>query len=250
MICKRCGQDKEPDKYNTSICVDCAKAERNRRSYKRRHQEGWMDEAKEAGLVVWQQQPGETQLEYAVWMLYRDSYPGIKPTYRELAEKAGTTYENVKSIASRWNFQARMQEWIAECDKITIAERQQAILDMNEDHIDMARRLRAKMSDAINCIRPDEVKPSEISSLMKIATDLERKANIDSQAQELMIMDQKTPEAVQAKKQTKKDDLQEVVDILVNTGALGNVTQIGVKETREVVAIDDTGNKIAITQEE
>ena len=43
---------------------------------------------------------------------------------------------------------------------------------------------------------------------------------------------------------TKKDDLAEVVKILMESGALGSITQIGVRETttRETVLVDSNGN--------
>lgn len=239
--CRRCGQIKEPDKTDKHLCVDCAKAERNRYSYLRRHQGDWMAAAKDAGIDVWLQQPGETQHEYTIWTIFRDAYPGRKLTYAEVAERAATTKAFVATVAQRWDFQARMQAWMAECDRITMLQRREEILHMNREHIDMAQTLRDKLSQAIERIDPTTLKPSDIGTLMRTAAELERKARVDELAQEEIRRDiVKGADNPNIKKSpTKVEDLGEVVKILMNAGALGNVKQIGVRQTTEIIAKED-----------
>lgn len=253
--CRRCGQEKPADDKDKHLCVDCAKAERNRYSHLRRNQGDWMARAEDAGIDVWLQQPGETQHEYTIWTVYRDAYPGRKLTYAEVAERAATTVNFVRTCAQRWSFEARMQAWMAECDRITMQQRREEILNMNREHIEMAQAIRGKLSRAIECINPETVKPSEIASLMRTATELERKARVDELAQEEIVRDMakgngENPEL--KKSPTKESDLGEVVSILLQAGALGSVTQIGVRETttREIVAKDDTGNAVSLIQED
>lgn len=252
--CPRCSMTKVAHHIDRHLCVDCAKAENNRYSYQRMHQDDWMETAKEAGLDLWVQQPGETQWEYTVWSAYRDSYPGRKPTYSDVARQLGTTYNVVKKVAQRWSFPVRMQAWMAECDKITLLQRRQEVLDMNKDHVDMAARLRAKLSQAIDDIKPEELKPSEIASLARLASDMERKARTDTIAQEEMrrelLTDTENPELKRSA--TKQSDLSEVVGILLKAGALGDTTQIGVRQTQttEVVVKDADSNSSSITVEE
>ena len=252
--CQRCGQTKPRHHIDQHLCVDCVKAENNRITYYRRHQENWMDVAKEAGLDPWLQQPGETQWEFTVWTVYRDSYPGKKPKIADVARQLGTTYTVVQKIAQRWSFPVRMQAWMQECDRITLLQRRQEVLDMNKDHVDMAARLRAKLSTAIDRIDPTTLKPGEISSLAKLAAEMERKARIDTIAQEEMrrdmMIDTENPEL--KKSPTKTNDLSEVVGILLKAGALGDITTIGVKETKttQVVVGDNEGNLCGIETEE
>lgn len=213
-----------------------------------------MDVAKEAGLDLWSQQPGETQWEWTVWQAYRDSYPGKRASYTDIARQLGTTYNVVKKIAQRWNFPVRMQAWITECDKITMLQRRQEVLDMNKDHVDMAARLRQKLSAAIDQIEPSTLKPGEIASLARLAADMERKARIDTIAQEDMrrelMTDTENPDL--KKSPTKSSDLSEVVGILLKAGALGDITTIGVRETKttQVVVGDADGNLSGIEMEE
>lgn len=234
--CPKCGQFKPVHHIDKHMCVDCSHAESNRVTYYRQHQGDWIAEAKEQGLSPWLQQPGETQWEYTVWTVYRDSYPGKKPTYNQVAEQLSTSYNVVRKIAQRWSFPARMQLWMAEVDRITMLQRKEEILNMNKSHIDMATKLRSKLDVAIDAIDPSTLKPSDIASLVKLSTELERKARIDSEAQEELrnnlLVDTNNPELKKA--QTKQTDLGEVLQILVKAGAL-----VGVRETREVVVKSD-----------
>lgn len=241
--CTQCGQLKPASRYTPGWCEDCEKAYNNRYSYLRTLNDGWQDVAKDSGLELWERQPQETQLEWSIWQAYRDSYPGATPTYKSVAAKVGTTYDYVKKVARRWDFQVRMQAWIAECDHLTIAQRRQEVLDMNKEHVEMAATLRNKLKAAIDYIDPATLQPKDINSLFKTVAELERKARIDNVEQEIALRDSATasmstdnPDLKASP--TKQGDLGEVVKILLNAGALGDITQIGVRrtETTEIVA--------------
>jgi hypothetical protein len=105
---------------------------------------------------------------------------------------------------------------------------------MNKDNITMAEGLRKKLGKAIEILDPGTIKPNEIGSLMKVAVDLEKQARIDTIAQEelrsqLLGGDTENPNL--KKSVTKQDDLAEIVGILLKSGALTNITQIGVRTT-------------------
>lgn len=249
ITCRQCGQQKPASRKTPGWCEDCEKAYNNRYTYMRQKNQDWQEIAKENGLELWERQPGETQLEWTIWQAYRDSYPGAKPSYKGLAEKAGTTYDFVVKVAARWSFQTRMQAWITECDRITLAQRRQEVLDMNADHIAMAAKLRAKMHTAIDNLDPYTLKPGELSGLMKTMAELERKAQTDrmaiEQTQSEGFVDAGNPDI--KKSPTKQADLGEVVSILLKAGALGDITQIGVRQTEtkttELVMRDADGNE-------
>lgn len=250
ITCPKCGQFKEAHHTDKHLCVDCVKAINNRVSYQRQHRD-WIAEAHEQGLDTWLQQPGETQWEYTVWVAYRDSYPGKKPSYSGVAKQLETTYDSVRKIAMRWDFQARMQMWIAECDRVTMSQRRAEILEMNKEHVDMASTLREKLKTAIGKIDPLTLKPGEIASLAKLSTDMERKARIDTIAQEelqrSLVAGTENPDLKKA--QTKQGDLSEIVGILLKAGALGEITQIGIRETKttEVALVDKSGQVASMT---
>lgn len=253
ITCRQCGQQKEASRRTPGWCVDCERAYNNRYSYLRRANTDWQEIAKENGIELWERQPGETQLEWSIWQAYRDSYPGAKPTYKGVAEKVGSTYDYVVQVAKRWSFNMRMQAWIAECDRVTLAQRRKEVLDMNADHIAMATKLREKMHIAIDQIDPFTLKPSELNSLLKTMSELERKAHTDSMAIEQMaaggagIVDAGNPDI--KKSPTKQADLGEVLGILLKAGALGDIGAVGVRQTTEVVVRDSTGNEASFNSE-
>lgn len=236
------------------MCVECEKAENSRITYYRQHQEDWIANAKENGIDLWNQQPGETQWEFTVWTAYRDSYPGKKPSYSSVAQQLDTTYNAVRKIAQRWSFQMRMQAWMKHCDDITLLQRREEILNMNKEHVDMAAKLRSKLNTAIDLIDPMALKPSEIASLAKLSAEMERKARVDTIAQEELrsnsLVDTDNPDL--KKSPTKQADLGEVVNILLKAGALGDITQIGVRQTQttEVALVDANGNASSVTMED
>lgn len=256
ITCRQCGQLKVASRHTPGWCEDCEKAYDNRYSYLRAVNEGWQDVAKDSGLEIWERQPDETQLEWSIWQAYRDSYPGAKPSYKVVAEKVGTTYGYVKKVARRWDFQVRMQAWIAECDKLTIAQRRQEVLDMNKEHVEMAATLRSKLKTAIDNIDPFSLDPKDINSLLKTATELEKKARLDNVEQEILLRDSAaaslSTESPDLKvSQTKRDDMGEVLSILLAAGALGDVTQVGLRktETTEVIVADASGNSAKMTMD-
>lgn len=254
VICPKCGQQKIAHHIDKHLCIDCAKAENNRLTYFRQHQDDWINNAKENGLDIWSQQPGETQWEFTIWTAYRDSYPGKKPSYSSVAKQLGTTYNVVKKVAQRWSFPVRMQAWVSYCNTITLAQRRQEILDMNKDHVDMAATIRAKLKSAIDDINPDMLTTKEIVSLAKLASEMERKARLDIIEQEELrnesMLDTENPEL--KKSPTKQTDLSEVMSILLKTGALGEVSTIGIRETTttQVVVGDSDGNTAGIELED
>lgn len=242
-ICPRCGSSGVPHKSNSHLCENCVKAENNRYTLKRKNQiVDWLETAKEAGLDIWLHQPQETQWEYTLWVTYRDSYPGKKPSYREVAQLHNTTLEAVQHAGKRWSWSARLQAWIKHCDDLTMTQRHQEIVAMNEKHIDMARRLDEKISVAIDKINPNVLEVKDLAQLLKLSSDLERKARIDTVAAEQVIAEHTlvdtSPEV--KKDVTKQSDLSEVLQVLSKAGVLvpGNGNKVGIKQTTEVVVMD------------
>ena len=118
----------------------------------------------------------------------------------------------------------------------------------------MAAKLRSKLDKAIDQIDPAALKPGEIASLAKLATEMERKARVDTIAQEElrsdMLVDTDNPDL--KKSPTKQADLGEVVGILIKAGALGDVSQVGVRQTKttEVALVDNAGKASSIKMDD
>lgn len=238
-ICKRCSQDKPIDNTNTHLCVDCVKAENNRVSHYRRHNYNWLDVAKEADLELWERQPGETDHEYHIWMCYRDAYPGKRPSYRMVAEQLNTTVNAVKKVGGRWSFPTRLQAWAKHVDSITLQQRQQEILDMNKQHVTMANLLNQKIQKAIEILDPYAISPKELSTLMKTATELERKGRLDQVIPATNVFVEEGNTELK-KTEVKTENISEILKILGGAGVL-NGNNMGVRQTvtTEVVVKGD-----------
>ena len=247
-ICPKCSLESEQSSTTPGMCKVCEKAYNSRISHYRQNHD-WIAVAKENSIDLWLQQPNETQWEYSVWLAFRDSYPGKKPTYAAVAAQLDCTYDAVKSIAHRWSFQTRLQAWIKNCDEITLLQRRTEIVDMNKSHIDMSVAIREKLAKAITNIDPYCMKPGEIVALAKLSADMEKAARVDTIAQgelinELMV-DNTNPELKKDNSINKKD-MQEVLNVLMGAGVLGNVSNIGVRKTTTTeVVIGDTDGNIA-----
>ena len=250
--CPKCGMRKPRHKVDKHICVDCSRAESVRVAYNRQHQEDWLMLAAEAGVDAWLQQPNETQWEYTIWSTYRDTYPGKRPTLASVAEDLQTSVSAVKHVSQRWTFPARMQLWMRYCDELTMGQRRQEILDMNKKHVGMATTLNEKLEIALKKIDANSLEVKEIVALAKLSTELERKARMDTVVQEQHMretaMDLTNPEV--KKNQTKTDDLAEVVQILMKAGVLGDAVSLGIKQTTEIVAIDQSGARRSVVTDD
>lgn len=222
MNCPKCGREGvERHATDYHLCVECVKAENNRLTYYRQHQEDWVEIAKESGLELWRQQPGETQWEYTVWSSYRDSYPGKKPSYSVVARDIGTTHNVVKKIAMRWTFPIRMQAWVRHIDDVTLEQRREQAINMNARHISLAEKINEKIAEGLSYLDASTLRPGEIASLMKTAAELERKARIDMDLQEEQMREIGVDTSAKAgRKQAKADDMSEIVQILAAAGAL------------------------------
>ena len=236
--CPRCGREAEPHKSNPRLCVECVKAENNRVARLRKNP-NWIAEAEAACLELWERQPAETDREWQIWLTYRDMYPSTKPSYRAVADQLNTSVEAVRKASSRWHFPTRMQAWAKYVDTLIINKRRQEILDMNDQHVRLATLLNEKLEMAIKCLDPTDMKPNEITSMIKMVADLERRARLTEV--ELIKPDIGEDNPALKKSITKIDDMAEIVAVLQQSGALEAAGAVGVKKTvtTEVVMRND-----------
>ena len=81
-------------------------------------------------------------------------------------------------------------------------------------------------------------------------TDKKLNAALEQLSCDLMKVENENPEL--KKNVTKQSDLSEVVNILLKAGALGDITQIGVKQTKttEVALVDSKGNASSVVMDD
>ncbi len=251
ILCERCGAEGERSKNDAHLCADCEDFE-NRRvaQFKNKANEGWMERAKDAGLDVWVQQPGETQWEYTIWQAYMASYPGKPVAWSELARSLKTSSSVVTRVSKRWDFVVRMQAWIREVERETVKRRREEAKALGDKHMKMADKLTDKLQSAIDYLNPQSMKPNEVVTLAKFVTSLQVETNDRLAGVEESLVESQLEAAGGAglghkatASKTKHDDLGDVLGILISAGALGDLTKAGVKETttttKEVVLMGD-----------
>ena len=235
--CHHCGRDDVmQSKYSKTMCVDCYMAYVNRNTViKVLGDPNWKERAAQAGLNLWDQMPGESNRDYQIFQAYMGLYPAERPTLRRTAQVVGLAYPTVTAASRRGHFSERLDAWIHECDRLTMHQRRNEMIEMNTQHIKMAKKLRAKLNVALDMLQPEQIGPRDIVSLTKLAKDMEREARVDTIAQEEIQADlAKSSESKELqKKTTSQGDLGEVLSVLMKSGALGDVGAIGLRTTED-----------------
>ena len=234
MKCVDCGK---PCERGGNLCNACDKKQKSVSV----SNEYWMEQAESVGLELWERQPHETDTEWATWCAYRKYYPGKQRTKLEIAQEVGIAVATLGTIGRKWNYNIRIRSWATHIDTMIKDTRYNDIMEMNKQHIDMAKRLNAKVSEAIDYVEPSALTPHQLTTLMKMTTEMEKKARVD----QLDVHDKKTEIAgvVEAPKQQKegikKSEMAEVLGILLSAGAIEQTTTTKLKR-EEVEVIDQS----------
>lgn len=238
--CAHCGRTGViRSRSNKYMCVDCERAWHNRMHALRDTNRDWMTIAKQAGLELWERQPGETQWEYEIWQCYRDQYPQQKPSLADVARTLALPRNVVNTVATRWQYVTRLQSWVRSVDIKLVNDRRQAIADMHTAHLDLARKMSEKASEALKYLDASTMSAKDITSMLRTMVDIENKARLDQ-----LQNDEKLAEVNSAAEnpnlktvESKQSDLGEIIGVLASAGVLGDITRIGVKAGHtEVVA--------------
>lgn len=175
--CRSCGKtfgvDCERSNSLREYCTTCAPTARKLARGDKRGNEGWIEAAQEQGIPLWEQQPGESNDEYALWLAYRDLWPDVRPTVSKVAKLMDVSAGTVQSVHQRWTWGARLQSWIREVTAERTADMRRAKQAMVEDHIKLGEAMREKMLIAVQSLDPYDVTPSELVSLLKETQRLE-----------------------------------------------------------------------------
>ena len=124
----------------------------------------------------WDRRPGETTKAYEAFCKYRDM--GRERSLSKVAKEL----QKSATIMGRWSGQhdwvKRAAKWDDEQDRIEreIAQKEQAkaIRDMRKRHADLATAMLAKSARALQRIPDDEIKATDISRMVDVASKLER----------------------------------------------------------------------------
>ena len=255
--CKKCfklfGIDCERSNTNREYCKECDSSMIKEIQEIKKNNDNWLELAIEEGIPLWEQQPGESNEEYALWCDYMKLWPGVRPTVSKAANASGASVSTVQRAFNKWTWGARLQAWIRECTAERTAELRAARRRMVDDHVTMGELMRTKAMAAIEAFDPEDVTPNELVSILKetqrlestardmlddveraVASDIDSFSPVDAPAG--LFVDSgnaELPAGVSPSRGLGTADMMEVAEILANAGVLK------VSKTVEVQRIDE-----------
>ena len=232
--CERCGTTLNQSVSNPKLCNDCYVQDAQNTELAKRTNETWMDQSKELGLAIFERQPEETDEEWRIWEKYRSYYPLRQPTWTELATSVGRSVAMVTRTSNRWSFRVRLVAWAQYTDDLNQESRIIAIKEMNEKQLTLSKMLQSKLLEAINGLDAATLKPTEISNLLKVSSDLERRI-VTYQPEKV---NSSLEETAKVQQTTKTEDLADIIAILQKSGVLDGKS-IGIETTTRVIARED-----------
>ena len=120
----------------------------------------------------WERQPEETAKPFEAFCIYRDLGP--ERSLSKVAEKL----QKSDTLMGRWSrtydWVNRATAWDAEQDRIARQEQIKAIKAMRNRHAGMAKAMIVKAGRALQRIPDEEIKASDISRMIEVASKLER----------------------------------------------------------------------------
>lgn len=126
----------------------------------------------------WERQEGETPRAYEAFCAYRDMGPNrsINKTAQQLTKNRTTIAE----WSTKYEWVKRVAAWDAEQDRIARQEQAEEIRKMRRRHSDVATAMIVKAARALNRMKEEDIKPSDISRFIEVASKLERLSRGDT----------------------------------------------------------------------
>ena len=120
----------------------------------------------------WERQENDTDKSFEAFCVYRDM--GANRTLEKVAEHFGKTARNYELMSRKYNWVERAAAWDDELDKEAQKEQRKEIAKMRKRHADLASAMLVKAAKALKSIPDDEIKASDISRMVDVASKLER----------------------------------------------------------------------------
>lgn len=123
-------------------------------------------------LKPWERQPGETPKQWEAFVLYRDM--GSERSIQKVADALGKTKPNLGLWSRNNHWVDRSNAWDAEVDRLNRLQQVKDIKKMREKHTAIASAMLVKAAQALNQIPVDDIKASDVSKMVAVASELER----------------------------------------------------------------------------
>jgi hypothetical protein len=122
----------------------------------------------------WERQRGESRQAYAAWEAYRDMEE--PRSYRRVAQDLHKSATLIGGWGKKWRWQARLETYSVYLEKVRVAERIRAIIEMNERYASTARLCQERVSEALNAIQACDIPPLTLIKLLDVSIRIERTA--------------------------------------------------------------------------
>lgn len=120
----------------------------------------------------WERQPEETPKAFEAFCVYRDLGP--ERSIAKAGKRLGKNRVTLEQWSSKFDWVKRTAAWDAEQDRIARQEQIKAIKAMRNRHAGMAKAMIVKAGRALQRIPDEEIKASDISRMIEVASKLER----------------------------------------------------------------------------
>ena len=126
---------------------------------------------RKAEIEPWERQPGETEKAYEAFLIYKNLGPGR--TVTEVAKKLSKSRQLMARWCSHYGWTDRAAAYDRENERKEQIATQQARKKMIERHIKIGTSLQGKALQALETIKPGEMKPQDIERFLQFGTKLE-----------------------------------------------------------------------------
>lgn len=131
-----------------------------------------------AKIDPWERQEDESTKAYEAFCVYRDM--GIQRSVRKVARELNKSETLMARWSTTYNWVDRAAAWDSEQDRVVRQQQLDDIKKMRKRHATLAEDMLLKAAQALKFIPEDEVKASDISRLVEVASKLERISRGDS----------------------------------------------------------------------
>lgn len=126
----------------------------------------------EPKIEPWERQEGETAKAFEAFCKYRDMGPDR--SLRKVVQALNKNLTTIAEWSSKYDWVKRVASWDAEQDRIARQQQLKEIKAMRNRHAGMAKAMIVKAGRALQKIPEEDIKASDISRMIEVASKLER----------------------------------------------------------------------------
>ena len=122
----------------------------------------------------WERFRTETSKQFHAFTIYRDMGPSRSIQQVALSRPGSGGFSKLKEWSITHQWVDRVTEYDDHMDTIRRAGKEEAILEMSFRHADYSMQILDKALDALNLIKPEDLKPHHLIRWLEVAVNIER----------------------------------------------------------------------------